>query len=305
MNVSLKQIDAFLALANSLNFNQAAKMLHLSQPALSSTIRRLEETVGGRLFDRSTRSVSLTAVGVEFLEFASNLQQQVNYGFTRIQDFVHGKQGRLAIAVAPSIASGFIPDVIVRFAAAYPNVKLMLHDVLAGASIEMLRSGAVDLAITPQCDDEYGLEQESLFFDHLVVLCTEGHPLAGKHRIEWEDILLYDHIAKTNVSNARQIIDEQYIRHGKLLAPAFEVQEVGTMLGLIAAGLGIGILPYSIIRTVNMKGLVCRRFGKKASSLRAICAVRLKGRSAPPTVAPFLQFCREKTKEVRASEDDL
>lgn len=302
MNISLKQIEAFLALASSLSFNQAAKMVHLSQPALSSTIRRLEETVGGRLFDRSTRSVSLTAVGVEFFEFASGLQQQMNHGCARIQDFVQGKQGRLAVAVAPSLASGFIPDVIVRFAAAYPNVKLKLHDVLAQTSIEMLRSGAVDLAITPQRYEEHDLEHEALFLDHLVVLCTKGHPLARKRWVEWKDILLYDHIAKTNISNVRQLIDAQYIRHGMQLTPAFEVEEVGTMLGLIAAGLGIGILPYSVIRTINMMDLVCCRFSKKASSHRVICAVRLKGKSALPTMASFVQLCREKAEEVHNSE---
>lgn len=302
MNVSLKQIEAFLALASTLSFHQAATLVHLSQPALSSNIRRLEEAVGARLFDRDTRSVSLTAVGVEFLEFASGLQQQVDRGCARIQDFVLGKQGALVVAVAPSLASGFVPEVIVRFTTAYPNVKLTLHDVLADVSIDMVRSGVADLALTPQRVDAQDLQHDELFRDHLVLLCTSDHPLAAKRHINWNDVIAFDQIVKTNGSSVRQLIDAQYIRHGVPLRPAFEVEQVSTMLGLIAAGLGIGVLPFSVIETVNMKGLVCRRFSKAASSYRTICAVRLRGRSAPPTVEPFVQLCREKAEADRPRE---
>jgi DNA-binding transcriptional LysR family regulator len=291
MNITFKQIDAFLAVARTSSFSKAARLVHLSQPALSTTIRRLEEAIGARLFDRSTRAVSLSPVGEEFLAIATGLLENMETGLARIQSFVAGKRGRLVVAVAPSVATGFVPRVILEFVRAYPEVDVRLHDVLADVCIDMVRSGAADIALTPKRLDAPDLEQVDLFRDHLVLLCASHHPLAKRRTVNWADISAYDHIAKNGHSSVRQLVDAEYERQGSQLRPAFEVDHLGTMIGLIAEGLGIGILPFSLLHAIKMEGLAWRLFTPANAPFRTICAVSLRDRSAPPTVPPFVELC--------------
>jgi LysR family carnitine catabolism transcriptional activator len=301
MNITLKQVDAFLAVAQTLNFSRAAKLVHLSQPALSANIRRLEEAVGARLFDRDTRTVALSPVGAEFLNIASGLLESVDNGLSRIRGFVSGKRGLIALAVAPSLAASFLPDIIVRFSATYPGIELKLYDVLSDPCIEMVRSGAVDLALTPKVESVHDLLQREVFIDDLVVLCAKGHPITRQKSVDWADIQSNKHIAKKGESSVRQFIDQEYLRQGQVFRPAFEVDNAGTMFGLILAGLGIGIFPKSILGSFNMKGLAYRPFHPSARAHRTICAITSRTRSQGPTLECFVQFCREKAMSQRDS----
>ncbi|WP_159596252.1 LysR family transcriptional regulator [Hydrogenophaga sp. BPS33] len=294
MNITLKQIESFLAVARTLSFSQAAEQIHLSQPALSANIRRLEDIVGARLFDRDTRTVSLSMVGTAFMPIATGLMDNVEQGLTHIQDILAGQEGRLNIAVAPSVAAGVLPDILVRFMADHPRIRLRVHDVLSQGCVDMVRSGAADLALMPMRGDVDDLAQQLLFRDPLVVLCAPHHPLAGRRNLQWKDIIPCQLIVRSTDSSVRQLLDAQYLAHGAVLRPAFEVAHVGTVLGLIVAGLGIGILPSSVMRTVNMEGLAIGHFGKRATPYWSIGACTPKNRSSPPTVAFFIQQCLER-----------
>jgi len=296
MNVTLKQVDAFLAVARTLNFSRAAKLVHLSQPALSATIRRLEEAIGGRLFDRDTRTVALSPVGTEFLQIASGLLESVDNGLARIQRFVSGKQGLFALAVAPSLAAAFLPSVIKAFAAEFPGVELRLYDVLSDASIELVRTGKVDLALTPRVPDQDDLLQRDVMRDYVVMVCSRNDPLAKKRGIVWADLAQRPHIAKKGGSSVRQLIDEEYRKLGQVFQPAFEVDNIGTMLGLILGEFGVGLFPSSTIGSFNMEGLVCVPFHRTIRPYRAICAVTQRSRSSSPTTEGFLRLCRDKAR---------
>lgn len=288
MNVTLKQIDAFLALADTLSFSGAAKVVHVTQPALSASIRKLEESIGARLFDRSTRNVTLTPVGREFLGIATELLGDLNTGLARVQRFVAGKRGSLVLAVAPSVATGFLPKVIRLFCHAHPDVEVKIHDVLADDCVEMVRAGSADLALTPKRPGAGDLRQVDLFRDQLIVLCSQAHAFAKQKSVRWDDIRSYEHIAKSRSSSVRKLVDAEYDRQGETFRPAYEVDQLGTMVGLVAEGMGIGILPLSVLRTVNMQGLVWRRFSADKAPFRVICAVTSAASSPNPLVEPFV-----------------
>lgn len=295
MNVSLRQIEVFLAVARTMSFSQAAKLCHLSQPALSANVKRLEESLGARLFDRHTRKVSLTAVGQEFVNVASTLTENMELALVRMQDFVAGKRGRLVVAAAPSMAASFVPEVMAGFVKDHPNIDVELHDELSDVCIEMVRSGAADIALAPLKSKAEDLDQIELFRDHLVVICRAGHALSQHALIRWRDVQPYAHVVMNQSSSVRQLIDAEYARHGIKLRPAFEVAQVGTMLGLIAADLGVGELPESLIQRVDMKGLEYRRISSKAA-YRTICAITFRSRSPTPAIAPFLEICEQHAK---------
>lgn len=291
MNLTLKQLEIFLTVAQTLSFSQAAVRCHLSQPALSANVQRLEETVGARLFDRHTRKVSLTPLGREFRPIAEALADNFEKAHGRIQDLVSGQRGRLVVAAAPSLAASLVPRAIAEFVGNHPRVEVRLHDALSDVCVDMVRSGIADLALAPRTEDADDLVQREMFKDPLVVLYREDHPLAARRSIRWEDVKPYEHILMNGKSSVRQLVDAEYARHGVQLRPAFEVMHVGTMLGLIEAGLGIGVLPQSLVQTLGLSGLTCRRF-TAGGSYRSICGVTLLRHTSSPTVPAFIEIFR-------------
>lgn len=289
--VTFKQIEIFLSVAETLSFSQAAGRCHLSQPALSANIQRLEEALGARLFDRHTRKVTLTPIGVEMKTIAAALADNVEHAFTRIQELVSGNVGRLVVAAAPSLAASLVPRALAAFRLEHPGVRVDLRDELSDACIDMVRSRTADLALGPRSEGAEDLLQREIFRDPLVVVHPLGHPLANKRALRWTDIKPFEQIMLDASSSVRQVVDAEYARHGVLLRPAFEVRHVGTMLGLIAAGLGIGVLPQSLVRTLRLDGMAYRRFAA-TGGYRSICSATLLGQTPSPTVATFLRHFR-------------
>ncbi|MBO9354905.1 LysR family transcriptional regulator [Bordetella petrii] len=293
MSITFKQVEAFLAVARTLSFSQAAELVHLSQPALSANIRRLEEALGARLFDRDTRTVTLSAVGREFQDIAAGLHDHVEQGLARMQEIVAGKHGQLNIATAPSVAASSLPDILMRYKAVYPGIQIRIYDELSNTCAEMVRSGMADIALMPQRTDADDLAQQVVFRDPLVVLCAVDHPLAARSNVGWADIIESDLVVRSHDSSVRQLIDAKYLQHGAILRPAYEVNHVLTALGLIAAGLGIGVMPSSILSSVNMAGMTCRHFDPARTPYWTICLTRPKTRSSPPAVESFVRMCLE------------
>ena len=291
MNVSLRQVEVFLAVAQTLSFSHAAKLCHLSQPALSANVKRLEETLGARLFDRHTRKVALTAVGREFLSIASAMTENMQLSLTRMRDFVGGKRGRLVLAAAPSMAASFVPGLLAEFLQKHPDLEVELHDELADLCLEKLRQGVADVALAAYEEKADDLVQRQLFRDPLVVICPARHPLSSHASVRWRDVQSYPHVVMNRTSNVRKLVDAEFARYGMKLKPTFEVSHAGTMLGLIAANLGVGELPQSLIHNLDMTGLVHRRISN-AAAYRTICAITLKDRAQTPALAPFLELCR-------------
>jgi DNA-binding transcriptional LysR family regulator len=278
-----------------MSFSQAARLCRLSQPALSANVKRLEETLGARLFDRHTRKVSLTAVGEEFLEVAQGLTENMELALARMQGFVAGKRGRLIVKAAPSIAASFAPQVIAAFLKEHPQIDVELHDELSDVCVESVRNGTADLVLAPFKPKAADLEQSQLFRDHLVVICPAGHALGQRSLVRWRDVQPYPHIVMNRNSSVRQLIDAEYARYGVALRPAFEVAHVGTLLGLVAADLGVGELPQSLIENIDMAGLVYRRINN-AAAYRTICAITSRNRSSAPSVGSFVKICRQYAK---------
>lgn len=293
MNVSLRQVELFVAVAKTLSFSEAARLCHLSQPALSGNIKRLEESLGARLFDRHTRKVTLTAVGLEFLSVSSGINETMQSALDRMRDFVAGKRGRLVLAAAPSMAASFVPGLLAEYLRQHPEVVVELHDELSDVCLDMLRKGVADVALAARDPKAQDLVQRELFRDPLVVICPAGHPLARLSSVRWRDVQAFPHVVMNQTSNVRNLVDAEFTRYGLTLKPAFEVAQVGTMLGLIAANLGIGELPRSLIHNLDMSGLVHRNISNPAA-YRSICAITLKDRAPAPTLSSFLGLCRSR-----------
>jgi LysR family transcriptional regulator, carnitine catabolism transcriptional activator len=299
MNPTLRQLEAFLAVARTLSFSKASQQVHLSQPGLSGAVRKLEETIGARLFDRDTRNVILTPAGSELLVIADDLLNNFDFALDRVRDYLGGKRGRIAIAAAPSLAAGFLPEVIASFQRTYPGIALQLHDTFSERCIEMVHSGKVDLALTPEKRSDPDLSHRDLFRESFVLFLRADHPLAKQRTVIWNQLAPLNHIVIRRSSSVREVIEGAFAKANITLRPAFEIEQFSTVIGLITSGLGVAVLPHGVIKQAALGPVVHRRITKPEIH-REVCIITLKSRSLAPAAEAFVKTCLEHQMKLHA-----
>lgn len=292
INLTLRQLEIFRSLAETLNFSAAARAVHLSQPALSNAIRKMEEAVDAPLFDRTTRSVSLTPVGQELFKISTRLLRDLDNSLEDVSALVQGKTGQLSVSAVPSLAATFFPEVLHMYQARHPGVVLHVKDALAEASIQALKTGQVDVAVAPAKLNDDELVHNTLFRDRLILICRADHELANFKRVTWSRLRPYRLASLTSTSNVRRVMEAEYLQHGTEFQPAFEVEQASTLIGFIMNDLGIGILPASLTPLLNFSGL--KMIELVAPEIhRSICVIHLRSRALSPAAENFISCCQE------------
>ena len=180
INLSMRDIDTTLVLGRTLNFRQAAAQLHLSQSALSTQVQRIEDALGVRLFDRTTRTVRLTAAGEVFMQQAASLQAAFRDAIAAVSGIASVEQGRVSVAALPSLAARLLPRVLMAYRQAHPQVALKVRDTLSGPAFDLVRAGEVDFALTAADPQQADLHYVPLMSDSFLLLIPEAHPLARR-----------------------------------------------------------------------------------------------------------------------------
>ncbi|NSX04004.1 LysR family transcriptional regulator [Cupriavidus gilardii] len=300
MNLSVKHLRAFVALAQQRNFTRAAQACHLSQSAFSALIRTLEEQAGARLFERTTRFVELSAEGRRFEEVAERLLADFEDAFADLRDHAERRKGRVAIAALPSIAAGDLPPVLAAFRERYPGIALALHDVLADGCIDLVRRGRVDFALAPAPGQDADLKIEPLVADSFHVVCPADHPLATRRSIAPSALagLPFIHLSRT--SSVRQHLDAAL--HPTRLNGVMEVEHLATVAGLVAAGLGVTVVPSLALFQFQLPNLAIRPL-RLESLVRDICLVRLRDRGDSAAASAMLDYVYAHFRKRRGTQD--
>lgn len=242
MNLSTRELTAFLTLAEQRNFTRAAALCHLSQPAYSALIRALEQAVGARLFDRTTRSVDLTAEGRVLVEPARRLLQDAEAALTDVRDHAARRRGRVAIAVLPSLAAGWLPPLLARFRKKHPGIELDIADVLSEDCIQRVRSGVADFALAATRTATPELRTENFCRDAFHVVCPRGHALAARRgRVRLADLAPHPIVQLARSSSVRQYLEAAI--YPTQLRTVMELDQLSTVAGMVRAGLGITVVP--------------------------------------------------------------
>lgn len=256
INLSTRDLRAFLALSHTCNFGQAAAQLQLTQSALSALIARLEVQVGARLFERTTRSVTLTAAGRAFTDYAVEILHQTGLAVQTVQDITALRQGKVSVAALPSLTAGLVPEVFAQFHAVYPLVRLSLTENLSADAFEQVRQGKVDFALTAAHPRHEDLAYEPLTQDHFLLLCAPDHPLAeDSEAVSLRDTLAWPHVSMPPAASVRQYIDRALEHEGVQFVPAFEVHHIATIGALVSRGLGVTALPETAIDLIAQRQL--------------------------------------------------
>lgn len=252
MDISFRQLQAFVLIAEHRSFSRAAEQVHLSQPALSYSLRKLEDALGLSLLARNTRSVELTAAGLRFLEQARRLLRDMDNAVHDAHEQLHLESGSLRIAVLPSVAIEPLPRVLQEYRRRYPGIDISLHDGRAGEIRQWVSAAEVDFAITSAVDDLGALDFQPLYDDSLVLLVRGHERLRGKALLA--ALREQDYIATTRDTSLRSMADETLQRMGLLREPAWEVAYMSSAAALARAGLGFALLPASVADTFNRDG---------------------------------------------------
>lgn len=248
-HLSLRQLRAFLAVAQESSMTRAAAKLHLTPSALSMLIRGMEDDLGLRLFDRTTRRLVLTEAGKQFLPTVEQVFAQLDEGIANLQKSQRLKASQLRVAASPLLASALFPKVIASFRAQHPQVRVVLMDAPIDALPDLVRRGQVDMAVCTATDDVTDLSSELLYVDKLMLACHVSHPLAEQREVTWQHLVEEPLILMRHGSGLRALVDQAFAKWCKRLNPAYEVSQVATALGLVAEGEGVSILPsYAITR---------------------------------------------------------
>lgn len=276
MNLSARQLRAFVALADERHFTRAAQRCHLTQPAFSALIRSLEETAGLRLFDRNTRHVELTAEGKVLDASARRLLADMDLVMDDLRDHAARRRGRVALAALPSLAAGWLPGLLARFSQAHPGIVLDLRDALLDPCLDMVQSGQVDFAVASRRPDMTDLDSEFLHADRYFLVCRADHPLAAQSQVRLRDIVRYPVIQLARGSSVRKHLDEALGSDAPL--PVFEVEHLATVTGLVRAGLGVSVVPAMTLFHFRSDDLRVVPLAGRALT-RPLYLVQRKGRS--------------------------
>jgi len=243
VNFDLSDLYAFRALVEYGSFKSAADAICISQPALSRRIDKLETLLGVKLFERTTRRVSLTLVGRKFSPRAQRLLMDFEEVMSDISDVGNSRAGLITVACVPSAAYYFMPKVIAAFQSHYPRVRIKLIDSSAGNVYDAVISGQADFGLsftgTPQPDVEFFPLVDEVY----VAACRRDHPLAARKTMTWQEFYTHPYVRLDKTSGNRNLLDQALADIVPETPGVCETRHVTTLLGMVEAGLGIAAVP--------------------------------------------------------------
>lgn len=299
MNISLKQLEAIVTVADRGNFTRAAAALGTTQPALSLQVRELEDELGLRLFDRTTRRVEPTRAGQEFIIAARKMLGDLRLAVSNVADLANRQRGRISIAAPPLLAAAVLPKVIAAFGKLHPGIEITLWDVASDRIVEKVMSGEADLGLGTFTIREPSLTATTLVRDRLMLFCPEDSPLAQEPPLSWAEVVNQPQITLTRESGLRFLVDHGFELAGHSIKPAFEVSQIGTALAMVEAGLGVAILPAYAGLMAGQRRLATRRLVAPVLS-REISIIRSQDRSIQPGADEFCRILSRQVKELMA-----
>lgn len=292
MRVTLRQLQAFAALARAGSFHRAAERMHITQPGLSVLIRQLEDAVGIKLIERTTRAMALTEAGREFLVSAERILGDVDRSVADLADLRVKRRGRVRVAAPPLLASTLVPPIVARFVALHPGVTVTVQDVLAEQVLRQIAVDEADIGIGTFRPSVVEVDRRRLFADELVLVCPREHRLAKRRKLGWKDLAGARVVAMSRDSSYQQLVDHALVEQSVPVERAFEVGYIGTALALVAAGLGVTVLPAYVADQLD-RGRLVRIPLVDPIVTREVVVITRRGRELPPAVSAFLEALSE------------
>jgi DNA-binding transcriptional LysR family regulator len=289
MNPTLRQMRAFVAVAKTGNFTLAAQYMHVTQSALSGLIKELEQTLGARVIDRSTRRIALTDMGNELYPLFSQMIDDLDSALANVADHTQLRKGIVRIAAPQLMACTLLPQAIAAWRARHPEVKVSLADSAVENVTARVLSGEVDCGVGPERDETPELDARPLLEMAFEAVLPPGHPLESRPQLAWSDLAGYPFISLRGQFTERLLADMVESLREVTLKPEHEVTFMTTALAMVAAGLGVTVcMPYASA-LVRRHGLLTRPLVDPVLTRRFYIYTRGQ-RSLSPAAEAFTAF---------------
>jgi DNA-binding transcriptional LysR family regulator len=243
MNLEMSDLRAFVAVAELGTFSAAALDLHLSQPALSRRIAKLEAKMGVRLLERTTRRVDLTAFGRDFARKARDILNSLDESLIGLGEVAGRMSGEVSVACVPSVVRYFLPQVLREFHERYPRIVIRVMDEGASDVLSSVARNEVDFGLNYIGVQEANIDFQPVLKEAFVVACRRDHPLAKRQAVTWTELKAYDYMSVAKASGNRLLLDLALADAPDLPRSFCEVRHVMSVVSLVEAGVGIAAVP--------------------------------------------------------------
>lgn len=246
--MELRQVRYFIAVAEELNFSKAAKLIHIAQPALSQQVKSLELELGIKLLERTSRTVRLTEAGAAFYEKAVMIQEQSLEAVREAKKAAKGEAGHLSIGFVPSAMEGVLHDKVFEFTKAYPKVELELKELCTCHQLEPVKRDKLDICFVRIFDNESAeLETKVFMSESYVLALPETHRLTKMDvvpmpELDFENLIFFPRRLQPKLHDA---VISAFHQAGADPVICQEVSTIHTILALVAANMGVGLVPES------------------------------------------------------------
>lgn len=294
MNISIRQLSAFISVADNGSFTRASEQMHLTQSAVSGLIKELESSLGIVLFDRTTRQLSLSIVGHHLLPQARRILNEMQLFENEASSLTSLAQGQVRLAVSQFAASS-MPAVIAQFAKAYPDISVSLLDCSAENVLEHIQNIEVDLGVGTErgfIESEDDISADLLYQLPFCVVMPDNHALAQKTEVIWQDLVDTPLITLQGpfIEQVTAELDEEIASH--IQQARYKVNFMSTALEMTRQGFGITLcLPYmpEVIDWVSANGLQMRPLAQPIK-MRRFFIYQRSSRALSPASTAFKQF---------------
>lgn len=289
IDVGLRHLRAAVAVADAGSFTGAARQVHLAQSSLSRTVLELEQRLGVPLFERSTRAVRPTLDGEEFLSVARRLLGEFDAALGQFQGYLAGVRGSISIAALPSLAATLLPPVISAFRSTRPDVTVAVQDGFSGDVLDLVLTGAVDMAVTVSPNGPPALRVEHIAADEFACVFPPGHRFEELDHVGWSDLDGEDFVSFDHTSSIRAYTDRVLRDRGIVLGTQMEARNIGAVAGLVGAGLGVTVAPGLVLPMMHFADLRTRSLVAPVVE-RKICLVHHADRPRSPAAGALMHL---------------
>jgi DNA-binding transcriptional LysR family regulator len=259
MNLTTRQLRAFVLLAQTLSFHKTAEMLHVTQPTLSKLLKEIEEVMGTKLFERSTRMVRLSREGQDILEIARGITAHYEHGMLELTQRLRDRNNRVAVAALPTLAASLLPQLLKNLAQVNPNARIDVHDPIASEALQLLRDRRVDIAVTAMGDEgSPDLLYQELFAEPFVLFHSRQARPAIKHWIPAE-LAKLPLISMPPGTSVHVLTERAFRRESQPFHPTYALRDLNTIARFVQANCGIALLPESSFDHTAHRGVAKSR----------------------------------------------
>lgn len=294
--LDMESIRAFAMVAELGSFNDAARALNLSAPALTRRVQKLEAGLETELLKRTTRKVELTLPGRDFLARVRKLIDEFDATLSALRDVSARRTARITIACIPTVTTFLVPRAVFRFGEQFPDVRVRIIEENANSVVQRVIRHEADVGITFLGGHSSDLEYYDVHEEPYVLVCRNDHELAAQTEVAWRDLAPYRLITSSRLSGNRLVIDQALQRHGFKPNWFYEVQHLPTSLGLVEAGLALVVVPELMFPNKIASVLVSRRLVDPRVK-RTVRVIRRRDPDLSRTAEAFVQIVRRASAE--------